>query len=253
MEEKNGIIYAVGLGPGNPDLLSPKALQAIQKSDVVIGYKTYIEYIKQFLTNQEICSSGMTKEIDRCTMAFEKAETGKNVCVVSSGDAGIYGMAGLLFEIKEKEEFRNIRVKVIPGITAANAAAAVLGAPLMNDFAVISMSDLLTPAEIILQRIKTVADSDLVCVLYNPVSRKRKTVFNSSVRTFLSARGNTYVGIVKNATKDNEESFITTLKEINNYDIDMSTVVIVGNKNTVFKNNKLYTPRGYKNKYVENF
>lgn len=253
MNDNKNKIYAVGLGPGNLDLLSPRALEAIKRSEVIIGYGLYVEYIESLIGDKEVCSSGMTKEVDRCSLAFQKARTGKTVSVISSGDSGIYGMAGLLYELSEKEENKDIAIEVIPGITAANAAAAVLGAPLMNDFAVISLSDLLTPKEIILKRVTSVAKSGLVCVLYNPMSKRRKDIFYKTIEVFIEYRGSQYAGIVKNASKDNEEVFITTLDKINDYTLDMSTLVIIGNENTVFKNGRLYTLRGYKDKYIESF
>jgi precorrin-3B C17-methyltransferase len=246
-------IFAVGIGPGGIDMLTPQAKYAIESSDVIIGYSLYLEHIKELISGKKTYSSGMTKEINRCTAAMDKAVEGKIVSVISSGDSGIYGMAGLLFELKENVLYSNVHIEVIPGITAATAAASVIGAPLMNDYASISLSDQMTPKEVILKRIKAVAESDMVCVLYNPQSKKRKELFKQTINIFLNYRRKTYVGIVKNASRENEEVFISTLEDIPFEKIDMTTLVIIGNSNTVYKNSHLYTTRGYKEKYRESF
>jgi precorrin-3B C17-methyltransferase len=246
-------VYAVGIGPGDIELLTPCARKAIENSDVIVGYSLYLEQIKDLISTKEIYSSGMTKEIDRCRIALARAVEGKTVSVISSGDSGIYGMAGLLFELKESDVYAKVNIEVIPGITAASAAAAVLGAPLMSDYVSISLSDIMTPKEIILKRIQAVAESDLVCVLYNPKSKKRTELFSETIEIFTKYRSNVYVGIVKNASRENEEVIITAIKNIPYEKIDMTTLVVIGNSSTVYKNGKLYTPRGYKEKYRESF
>lgn len=246
-------VYAVGIGPGNIELLTSYARKAIKNSDVIVGYSLYLEQIKDLISTKEIYSSGMTKEIDRCKIALDKALEEKVVSIISSGDSGIYGMAGLLFELRESDLYSKVNIEVIPGVTAAVAAAAVLGAPLMNDYASISLSDIMTPKEIILKKIQAVAESDLVCVLYNPKSKKRAELFSKTIEIFKKYRNKTYLGIVKNASRKNEEIIVTAIEDIPYDKIDMTTLVVIGNSNTVYKNGKLYTTRGYKEKYTESF
>ena len=231
---------------------------------MVVGYKTYIDLIKNLISGKEIFSTGMTKEVDRCQKAIELALQGKKVAVVSSGDAGIYGMAGLVFELLQGSGVRGqgsanpafllphprspIPVSVIPGVPAFCAAASLLGAPLMHDFASISLSDLLTPWEIIKKRLKMASEGDFVIILYNPKSKTRVSQIEETIDIISMHRdGNTPVGIVKNALREGEEIKITTLKEMpSHYDfIDMSTILIVGNSATFISNNRMITPRGY--------
>jgi len=239
-------IYAVGIGPGARDLLTPRAEEALQSSDIIIGHAPYIAQIKDIIKNKTIISSGMRREVERCEEAIKKATEGETVSVVSSGDAGIYGMGGLLLELVHEKEI-NIEIEIVPGITAANGAASVLGAPLMNDFAVISLSDLLTPIEVIRNRITKVAEADLVCVLYNPSSKKRKELIQKVISEFCEVRSKEIIcGIVKNATRTNEEKWIGTLSDFPFEMLDMSSVVLIGNSQTAIKNNKMATARGYK-------
>ena len=242
-------IYAVGIGPGALDLLTPRANDILKTVDVIAGYNKYLDMVSNFLEGKEIISNGMRGELERCKAALDEVNNGKTVAVISSGDAGIYGMAGLLFELCEQERYADITVEVIPGITAATAAGAVLGAPLMNDFAVISLSDLLTPIEVIRKRITAIAVSDLVVILYNPRSTKRKALFDEVVELFKKERGDVYCGIVRHATRAEESTIISTLSTLPIEKVDMSSVVLIGTSQTVCKNNKLYTTRGYKNKY----
>jgi len=246
---KSNTIYAVGIGPGDLSLLAPKAKAILLQSDVIVGYTKYVELINDIIDNQEIVSTGMKHEIDRCRIALSKALEGKMVSVISSGDAGIYAMAGLLFEMMEEEKYSDLNLEVIPGITAATAAAAVLGAPLMNDFATISLSDLLTPKEVILKRIKAIAEADMVCILYNPRSKKRTELFEQVINIFKEKCENKVFGTVKNVARNNQETHIGYLNELAVDQVDMCTVVVIGNSNTVLKNNRIYTTRGYKNKY----
>ena len=174
-------VYAVGLGPGSSALLTPRAREVLAFCDTVAGYRTYLEQIPELLPGKRIIASGMRQELDRCRAALEAAKAGAAVAVVSSGDAGIYGMAGLLMELTETEEFRGINVEVVPGITAASAAAALVGAPLMCDFCVISLSDLLADRETICHRITAAAQGDLVTALYNPGSVKRRELLDFAV------------------------------------------------------------------------
>ncbi|MDP4183083.1 MAG: precorrin-3B C(17)-methyltransferase [Bacillota bacterium] len=240
------IIYVVGLGPGNPGDMTPRAGDAIKNADVVIGYNTYIELIRQYFPQKEFIPSGMTREVERCELARKKALEGKNVALVSSGDSGIYGMAGIMLEVVNKSS-SDITVEVVPGITAASAAASVLGAPIMHDFAVISLSDLMTPLDLIYKRVECAAEGDFVICLYNPKSKNRSDYINKAADIILKHRNKTTpVGIVRNAAREDQEYFITTIEEMLNYQIDMFTVVIIGNSNTYVENGKMITPRGYK-------
>jgi precorrin-3B C17-methyltransferase len=233
----------VGLGPGGRDYLTPRALAAIQEADVIIGYKTYLEFIKDLLEDKEVISSGMRKEIDRARQAVEIALTGKVVAVVSSGDPGVYGMAGIVMEIAGDR----IPVEIIPGVTAATSAAAVLGAPLMHDFAVISLSDLLTPWETIVKRLEAAGQGDFVIVLYNPRSKGREMQIEIARQILLKYKeANTPVGLVRNAKRQDENSIITNLGDMLKEDIDMHTTVIIGNSQTRVEHGRILTPRGYR-------
>ena len=244
--KKNNKIYAVGIGPGARDLLSPRAVHALKTSDVIIGHGPYIKQIQDIVVDKEIISSGMRREVERCTEALNQAVQGKTVSVVSSGDAGIYGMGGLLLELVGENK-ADVEVEIVPGITAANGAASVLGGPLMNDFAVISLSDLLTPQDVIRKRIAKVAEADMVCALYNPSSKKRKELIKEVIHKFCEISGNDLIcGIVKNATRENEESWIGTISEFPFDMLDMSSIVIIGNSQTSLINGKMVARRGYR-------
>ncbi len=227
--------------------LTFKAKETLGNCDVVVGYKTYIDLIEGAIPGKEIFSTSMTKEVDRCQKAVELAIQGKNVAVVSSGDAGIYGMAGLVLQLIS--DFKSqIPITVIPGVPAFCAAAGLLGAPLMHDFASISLSDLLTPWETIKKRLEMAAEGDFVIILYNPKSKTRVSQLEKAVGIISSQRKDTtVVGIVKNVTREKEEIKITTLKEMpTHYDfIDMTTIVIIGNSSTFVADNRMITPRGY--------
>lgn len=238
-------IYVVGLGPGDISQISPKALEAIKKSDVIVGYDYYIGLISDIIKDKEIFSSGMKKEADRCTKAIEYALTGKTVSVVSSGDAGVYGMAGLIYELSEA--YTQIEIEVVPGITAALSAAAVLGAPVGHDFAIISLSDLLTDWEVIKKRILCASEADFVICIYNPSSKKRADYLKKACEYMLKYKsGDTPCGYVKNIGRVGEEYKICTLSQLKNESVDMFTTVIVGNSQTKIINSKMITPRGYK-------
>ncbi len=237
----------VGIGPGNLDQLSYQAYLALKDAQVVIGYKTYVDLIQELLSQeQEVIASGMTREIERCQLALDKAKEGKRVCLVSSGDPGVYGMAGIMHEIVHGES-SEIPIHVVPGITAANAAAAVLGAPLMHDYAVISLSDLLTPWEVITKRVEMAAKGDFVIVLYNPKSKGRVTQIEEVRELLLSIKpGHTPVGIVTNAKRAGESKVLSTLADFTKEEINMFSLVIVGNSQTKCWDQLLVTPRGYK-------
>ncbi len=245
VDTKTGKVTVVGLGPGDLSYMTPVVKEAIEKADVVVGYKTYIDLIQPLLENKIIIDNGMRKEVERCRKAVEMAEEGKQVVLVSSGDPGIYGMAGILMEVKDEVK-SPIEVEILPGITAVSAAASALGAPLMHDFVVISLSDLLTHWEVIKKRLHCGGDGDFVIALYNPKSHSRTSQIEEAREILLSYRKEeTPVGIVRNAKRENEEVIVTNLKEMLQHDIDMTTVVVIGNSNTYIKNGKMITPRGY--------
>ncbi|TYU38229.1 precorrin-3B C(17)-methyltransferase [Listeria monocytogenes] len=239
------MIYVIGIGPGDKRLMTGEALQAIEDADVIVGYVTYIKLIKELIKDKEVVKTGMRREIDRCQEAVDIALTGKKVAVVSSGDAGIYGMAGLVLELAEKSN-PDLEVKVIPGITASIGAAAVLGAPIMHDFCHISLSDLMTPWEVIEKRLTHVAMADFVVCFYNPRSKGRANHLANAFQKMMEYKsGDTVVGIVKDVGRKEERKIITTMRDIDYELVDMTTMVIVGNKETYVKNGKMITPRGY--------
>lgn len=245
MENKLGKIYIVGLGPGDRDHFSYRAVQAIEESDVVAGYGMYVDLVKDLLEGKEVISKGMKREIERANLAIEEAKKGKNVAVISGGDPGVYGMAGIVLELADPE----IEIEVIPGITAATAAAASLGAPLMHDFALISLSDLLTPYDKIMDRIKHCSMADMAIVIYNPRSHGRQKHLDEAREIMLQYKSpETPVGLVRNAKRGEEEVVITTLGNLPNEEVDMLTVVLVGNSETRVQNGKMITPRGYHKK-----
>lgn len=243
-----GKIYVVGIGPGLIEHMTNAAREAIEKSEIIVGYKTYIEIVEEIISEKEIYSNGMTKEIDRCKKAIELAKNGKTVSVISSGDAGIYGMAGIILELLENEE-EKVEVEIVPGVTALNAAASSLGAPLMHDFCVISLSDLLTDWDLIEKRIENAAAADFVIGIYNPKSKGRPHNIDKAREIILKYRKpSTPVGIVTNAKRENESIKVTTLENMLKEEINMFTVVIVGNSKSYISNDneKIITPRGYK-------
>ena len=239
------MIYVVGIGPGSKDMMTIEAIKAIENADVIVGYKTYINLIAEFIEDKEVVSNGMRQEIDRCKKAVEIAKEGKNVAVVSSGDAGIYGMAGLILELTTKEE-KEVPVKVVPGVTASIGAAAILGAPIMHDFCHISLSDLLTPWEVIEKRLKLAAEADFVVCLYNPRSKGRSEHLAKAFEIMGEFKdGSIPVRIVKDVGREKEEKFICTFDTMDFERVDMTTMVVIGNKSTFIKDGKMITPRGY--------
>lgn len=245
-ENNRGSIYIVGTGPGSYEQMTPRAVDAIKSADVVIGYGTYLDQITELTKNKEVVSTGMTQEIDRCRRAVEEASVGRSVAVVSGGDPGIYAMAGLVLELVGAD-VADIDVEVVPGVSAINACAALLGAPLMHDFASISLSDRLTPWELIEKRLDAAASADFVIALYNPRSMGRQEHINKAVEIILKHRNrSTPVGIVKAAYRPGQKVVITDLANITSHDIDMQTTVIIGNSMTAVVNNRMVTPRGYR-------
>ncbi len=256
-EDRRGKIFVVGTGPGSLDHLTPAVRKAIEASEVIVGYGTYLDLVEDLLRNKEVLSTGMTQEVDRCRKAVELALTGKTVSVISGGDPGVYAMAGLVFEVlknrgPEKQEGGQLpEVQVIPGISALNAAASRLGAPLMHDFACISLSDRLTPWDVIEKRLAAAAAADFVIVLYNPRSKGRADHINRAREIVLKHRSpETVVGIVKGAMREQENVIVTDLGRMQDNDIDMQTTVIIGNSKTFRWNDLMITPRGYEKKFA---
>jgi len=216
---------------------------------VVVGYRTYLDLIPELLQDKEVIASQMMKEVDRCRQCLELTATGKTVALISGGDPGIYAMAGLVFELARERDDQT-RIKVIPGLAALNACAARLGAPLMHDFAAISLSDLLTPMELIEKRLAAAAGADFVIVLYNPKSKKRTEQIVKAREIILQHRDpSTPVGIVTGVTRENETATLTTLEKMLNAEIGMQSCVIIGNSMTQAWHGLMVTPRGYRNKY----
>lgn len=245
--QSEGTVTALGIGSGAIDQITDSAKSAVRNSDTVAGYGKYLEQIPSLIGKKKRIATGMTHEIQRCSLALDEAATGKKVSVVCSGDAGIYGMSGLLLELAEQEKYKGVKIETVPGITAAVSAASALGAPLMNDFAIISLSDLLTPKKTIIKRIKLLSESDMVCAIYNPRSHNRKYLLAFAIKYMMKVRGkDTKFGIVKNAGRANEFTICGTLDHFPEEFVDMSTLVIIGNSKTVLRNGKLYTLRGYK-------
>lgn len=235
-----GKLYIIGIGPGGILHMSLKAKAAIEESNMVVGYSRYIDFVKPLLTGKEIFSNGMKGELDRCKKALELSHD-NIVSIISTGDSGIYGMAGLILELKKDEE-----IEIIPGITAASAAGSLLGAPLMHDNCNISLSDLMTPYELIKKRVVLAAEGDFVISFYNPKSKGRPFYLSECfdlIRQYRS--GDTPVGIVKNALREGQEVKICTIDTFCNNDADMFSIVIVGNSQTFVKQGLMITPRGY--------
>lgn len=248
-KKQMGLINVVGTGPGSMTNLTPEALQCIREADVIIGYSTYLDLITPYLADKRVISSQMMQEVQRCTMAFEEAEAGAVVTVVSGGDPGIYAMAGLVYEIAVERD-STVEIRVIPGLAALNSCAARLGAPLMHDFATVSLSDLLTPWELIEKRIHAAASADFVLVIYNPKSKKRGSHIEKARDIIAQYRpGTTPVGIVTAATRENENVVVTTLSEMLGEEINMQSCVLIGNSSTFTWRGKMITPRGYAGKY----
>jgi precorrin-3B C17-methyltransferase len=250
----------VSLGPGFPAYIIPQAKAALEEAQVVVGYRTYLELVQPLLTHQEVVASGMKAEVQRCQEAIDRARAGQGVALVSGGDAGIYGMAGLVLEIAGAQGLKvappgaaeavDFYLEVIPGVPALTAGAARLGAPLMHDFAVISLSDLLTPWEVIQKRLKAAAAGDFVLVLYNPQSKKRHWQLKAVQELLLPLKDpQTPVGIVRRAMREGEQTTITTLGDMLHHPVDMQTIIMVGNSQTFTYGPFMVTPRGYLSKY----
>ncbi|MCI9080006.1 MAG: precorrin-3B C(17)-methyltransferase [Lachnospiraceae bacterium] len=240
-----GKIYITGIGPGGFESMTLKAFGVLSFCDTIIGYNVYIELVKPYFKDKEFLSTGMTKEYERCVLCFRKAMEGKNVALVCSGDAGIYGMAGLMYYTGQS--YPDIQLEVVPGVTAASSGAALLGAPLIQDFAVISLSDLLTPWEKIEKRIVAAAYAGMAICLYNPSSKKRAGYLEKACRIVLKyAPPETVCGITENIGREGESYRICTLEELTEMSVNMFTTVFIGSPQTEIINGKMVTPRGYK-------
>ncbi|WP_027624216.1 precorrin-3B C(17)-methyltransferase [Clostridium lundense] len=235
-----GKLYVVGIGPGGLEHMTLRAKEAIEESDIIVGYTKYMEFVKPLIEGKELVSTGMKAERDRCAKALELAKD-KIVSIISTGDAGIYGMAGLILEMKEDEE-----VEIVPGVTASSSAASVLGSPLMHDNCNISLSDLMTPYELIKKRVEFAAQADFIISLYNPRSNGRPHYLRECIDIIKKHRdGNTPVGVVKNALREGQEVNLFTLDNFNEEVVDMFSIVIIGNSQSFIKDGKFITPRGY--------
>ncbi|OIP91675.1 MAG: hypothetical protein AUK55_10755 [Syntrophobacteraceae bacterium CG2_30_61_12] len=266
----------VSLGPGSRDHLTPQALSALRAAEVVVGYQTYLELIDDLLVGKEIVSGAMRKEVERCGKAIDLALAGRRVALVSSGDAGIYGMAGLVFDLCRKRGLRvldaeagaradsdgdtdtdtdtdreeRLRLSVIPGVAAFNAAASLLGAPLMHDFAAISLSDHLTPWEQIEKRLDAAAAADFVLALYNPRSKARPDLLGRALDIVRRHRAPaTPVGILHKAMRDGQRRLLVRLDQVPLVEVDMQSVLLIGNSRTYTWGDWMITPRGYLDKY----
>lgn len=245
-------IYIVGIGPGSPEDITPAAVSALGASDVVVGYKYYFQFIRPYLKPAAECiDTGMKRERERAALAFAQAATGRTVSIISSGDAGIYGMAPLMFEMR-RDEGLDVDLEVVPGISAFQKAAALLGAPMGHDFCVVSLSDLMTPWAVIERRIRAAAQADFVTAVYNPRSNERYWQLDRLRELFLEERSAlTPVGYVRQAGRPEQQVVTTTLADLNPEAIDMFTVVIIGNSQTYVSDNRMITPRGYYREQTE--
>ena len=238
-------LTVVGMGPGEYESMTLRAVKALNTCDVIVGYTVYVELAKPYFPDKEFLTTPMKREIERCEMAFAEAEKGRSVVMICSGDAGIYGMAGPILELGEKHP--EVEIEVIPGITAALSGGAVLGAPLMHDFAVISLSDLLTPWETIENRLDAAAKTDFSICLYNPSSRKRADYLKRACEIFLRYKSSdTVCGIVENIGRDGEGYRVMSLRKLRDTEVDMFTTVFIGNAQTKEIAGKMVTPRGYR-------
>ena len=255
MQNTTGRLYVVGVGPGHHDHMTFRARQVIEESEIIVGYETCVSLIEDLIQGKEVYRYPMTQEVDRANQAIEFAEKGRIVSLVSSGDPGIYGMVGLIYEILADKKWNyqdGIHVECVPGVSSLNSCSALIGSPLMTDFAVVSMSDLLVPWEIIVKRVEAAAIGDYVTVIYNPASKRRIHQLKDTRDIFLRYRKpETPVAIVKGAFRETQKIVVTTLEKLLDYSdmLGMITTVIVGNSSTFNYNGLMINPRGYKSKY----
>lgn len=238
-------LYVVGMGPGEPSKMTVEAMDIIKECPVIAGYTVYVDLLQRFIADKEWIVTGMMKEVERCELALQSANKGKDTAMVCSGDSGVYGMAGIVLELAVK--YPEVEVIVIPGVTAALSGAALLGAPLGHDFAIISLSDLLTPWELIEKRLLAASMADLAICIYNPSSKKRADYLRSACEIIRKNQPDTLVcGYVRNIGRDGEEKKILSLSELSEVNVDMFTTVFIGNSQTKEINGKMITPRGYR-------
>lgn len=255
MNSTKGKLYVVGVGPGSHDHMTYRAKQVIEESEVIVGYETYVGLVEDLIKGKEVFRYAMTQEVERANQAIGFAESGKIVSLVSSGDPGIYGMVGLIYEILAEKGWDakdGIYVESVPGVSSLNSCAALVGSPLMTDFAVVSMSDLLVPWDIIVKRVEAAALGDYVTVIYNPASKKRVHQLRDTRDIFLKYRKpETPVAIVKGAYRESQQAVVTTLDKMLDYQdmLGMITTVIVGNSSTFNYKGMMINPRGYSSKY----
>ncbi len=237
-------VTVVGIGPGAYELMTKKAADALEAADVIVGYHVYVDLVKAHVPDKRLLTTPMTREVERCRMAFEEAEKGQRVAMVCSGDAGVYGMSGLMLQLAEA--YPQVEVEIVSGVTAAIGGASVLGAPLVHDFAVISLSDLLTPWEKIEARISAAAAADFVIVFYNPSSKKRHDYLRRACALILEHQPpRTVCGLVENIGRDGQRARILSLEELRDTQVNMFTTVFVGNSQTREIGGRMVTPRGY--------
>lgn len=235
----------IGIGPGDAGKMTIEADAILSECQVIAGYKTYIKLIEHRFPDKEYIVNGMREEVKRCRLALDAAAAGKTTAMICSGDAGVYGMAGIILELGE--DYKDVKIEVIPGITAALSGGAVLGAPLGHDFAVISLSDLLTPWENIEKRLDAAAATDMAICIYNPMSHTRRDYLKKACEIILKNHSDKLIcGYVQNIGREGEKAVITTLGELKDMELDMFTTVFIGNSQTKLINDRMVTPRGYK-------
>ncbi|MFI3238323.1 MAG: precorrin-3B C(17)-methyltransferase [Lachnospiraceae bacterium] len=237
-------LYVVGIGPGDEQFMTFAARKALEACELICGYTVYVELVQKFMPEKEVLSTPMMQEIERCRLSLEKANEGKTVAMVGSGDAGVYALAGPILEMSEL--YPEVEIEVVAGITAALSGGAVLGAPLTHDFATISLSDLMTPFDLIMKRVECAAIGDFCIAIYNPSSKKRSDYLRQACEILLQhRRKDTVCGIVRNIGRDREEKTILTLEALKDTKVDMFSTVFVGNSQTKVIKGKMVTPRGY--------
>ena len=241
----SGKLVVIGFGPGSKDDMTLRAVKALDEADIITGFTTYVKILQEFFPDKPYKSTGMTKEVDRCRMAVEEAMKGQDVVMVSSGDSGIYGMAAISYQVAD-EMSADIEIDVVPGITAASSAASILGAPLTHDTALISLSNRLTPWELIEKRLDAAASSDMVIALYNPRSNGRPDLLEKAFAIMGRYKDpNTVVGVVRNIGRKDQDSWICSMKDFDFEKVDMFCTVVIGNSKTYALDGKMITPRGY--------
>ncbi|MCM8531008.1 MAG: precorrin-3B C(17)-methyltransferase [Lentisphaeraceae bacterium] len=253
-KEKYGVLSVVGIGPGDDGNITPNALAAIAEADMVVGYTTYIKLVRHLVKDKQVIKTGMTEEIGRAKAAIEEAQKGKKVTLISSGDAGVYGMCGLVFQVLKEIGWtreKNPELRIIPGVSAINSCASLVGAPLGHDFCAISLSDLLTPWPSIRKKLDCAADADFIIGLYNPASgRRTKQIVEAKEIISKYRPGDTPVALVKSAYRQQQNIVMTDLDNFLDFEIGMNTTVLVGSTQTIMFDGFMVTPRGYTNKYT---